>query len=77
LKGEHDDLSKPDRMAIKGKLELVLDDEGEMIGMTITYSWRPTFGKAIYLNWWNDFWKQAGPDRAPGYDAIWRVAGSS
>jgi hypothetical protein len=51
LKREHDDLSKPDRMAIKGKMEPVFNNEDVMIGTVIKYSWQPKFGNSIYRNW--------------------------
>jgi hypothetical protein len=64
-------------MAIKSRMEDVFDADGKKTGSTLKYSWRPKFRKLIYRNWWNGFWNQAGVDRVPGYDAIWRVGDSS
>jgi hypothetical protein len=88
LKEEYPDLSCPNRLEIEGtsafrmdirkghREEYLLDADGFRIPYT-KYLWRPRVGRANYKTWWNGFWEMARQDRAPGYDAIHRVADSS
>jgi hypothetical protein len=84
LREEYPDLSCPHRTEVTGHSAMrqdlegqdMLDVDGHQIPYT-KYTWRPRVGRANYKTWWNGFWEMARLDRAPGYDAIHRVADAS
>jgi hypothetical protein len=75
LKEEHHpELVGPERLEIRtAKKGFHWKD----FSVTAQYEWRPKYGKQMYKTWWNQFWRYAEKDRAPGKDAVYRAADSS
>jgi hypothetical protein len=74
LKNEHPELQNAERIEVNVAHEGFGWKDGSV---TIQYQWRPRFGKREYRNWWNQFWRYADRDKAPGKDAVYRAAESS
>jgi hypothetical protein len=78
IKIEHPELQASDRMEVRAHYEWEesKNPEKEAI-LRLKYRWRSKFGRSTYKAWWNGFWENTIKDKAPGRDAIWRIADSS
>jgi hypothetical protein len=70
-KEEYSDLLKPDRIEVQAQPLTAQEQAESLNGFVVKYSRRLKFGCMCYKGWYNNFWSQAAPDCAPGYNAIY------